>query len=272
MNTLTRRLAQAAAAACTLIPLATAAAPAQASMTVRTGNWAGYIIAAPAGQHVNSVYAEWTVPTARPAHSVGKPPYQASMWVGIDGSKFFGQKYGPFQTGLWELTNARNKPAQYVLFWEMVPDGIQLLRDHYGHVVHPKPGDHITARVSWGTQPQYKYSYHKLHFAVTVNGQLFETYQAPRAGWRVDRHTAEVMSEANSVGSTQNVPGMLDMGTVHYQHAMYAWDNNSLHPVTAVRFEFWRGGTPILQTTGTAKSPGWQYGPDKFTTLVTGRW
>src|SRR5262245_50016766 len=86
MSTLTGRLATAAAAVCglALVPLAATAAPASASPAagsappvLHSANWAGYITAAPPGRHVGMVTAYWTVPTARPGHSVGKPPYQA---------------------------------------------------------------------------------------------------------------------------------------------------------------------------------------------------
>jgi hypothetical protein len=281
MHTLTLRLALAAAAAgaLALIPLAATAASASASQAagsappiLRSMNWGGYITAAPAGKHVNSVSANWTVPTARPGHSVGKPPYQAAMWVGIDGSSHFGQKYGPFQCGVYETTSAKTRQPVYSLFWEMVPDGIQPLQDH-GKTVHVKPGDHILAMVHYGIQPQYPATYHKFTFTVVVNGAWHSTLpKAPGKRWRVDRHTAEVMSESPTFGHTSQIPGMLDMGTVHYFYAAYAWDDNTVHPVTATAMELWHGTKPVLQVTRPATTPGYQHGPDKFATLVTGQW
>ena len=64
---------------------------------------------------------------------------------------------------------------------------------------------------------------------------------------------------------------MLDMGTVHYFHAMYASDDNSIHPVTAARIEIWHGSKPVLQVTRASTSPGYQQGSDRFATIVTGR-
>src|SRR5205823_1988834 len=115
MNPLIRRLGLAAgtASALVLLPLAATAPSASAQSVLTTKNWAGYIVTAPAGRHVGIVSAYWTLPQARPAHSLGKPPYQAAMWVGIDGDSAFGQKYGPFQAGVYETTPAKNKAPEY---------------------------------------------------------------------------------------------------------------------------------------------------------------
>jgi hypothetical protein len=282
MNTLTRRLAAAAAAACglALIPLAAPAPSASASTVLHSANWAGYIVTAPAGRHVGIVSAYWTVPAARPAHSVGKPPYQAAMWVGIDGDSSFGQKYGPFQAGVYETASSKAKAPEYDLFWEMAPDHMQFSWNGHNGKVHVKPGDHILAQVSYGIQPQYPAAYHKFHFVVTVNGQLFETTQKPRAGWRVDRHTVEIISEAPTVGGTTNIPGMLDMGTVTYHHTSYAldsvtnpgWrDSNPWRVTAGYRMELWHGTRQVIRVTAPSTSPG-STGPDRFATAVTGRW
>ena len=197
-------------------------------MTLHSANWAGYITTAPAGRHVGMVTADWTVPQARPGHSVGKPPYQAAMWVGIDGDSYFGQKYGPFQAGVYETTPAKTRAPEYDLFWKMAPDRMQFFKDNHGNKVHVKPGDHILAQVSYGIQPQYSKYYHKFHFSVTVNGVWHDIYATPKAGWRIDRHTAEVISEAPTVSGTKLTPGMLDMGTVTYHHTSYALDSADL--------------------------------------------
>jgi len=269
------RLRTAAAAAITIgaLGLAAAAVPAQAAVSFHSANWAGYIATAPAGQRISSVYAEWTVPQARPGHSVGKPPYQAAMWVGIDGDSYFGQKYGPFQAGVYETTSAKTRAPEYDLFWEMAPDHIQFFRDSHNQKIHVKPGDRIQARVSYGIQPQYSW-YHKFTFSVTVNGWWHSTIQTPKAGWRIDRHTAEVISEAPTVGSTRNIPGMLDMGTVSYHTAFAVWDSSSTtaHSLTVNKSELWHGTKPVLRVTAPSTSPGWHYGPDRFATIVTGRW
>ena len=268
------RAAAAAAVIIGALGAAAATAPAQAAVILHSANWAGYITTAPAGQHISSVYAEWTVPQARSQHSVGKPPYQAAMWVGIDGDSYFGQKYGPFQCGVYEVTSSKAKAPAYSLFWEMVPDGIRPLTDSHGHTVHVRPGDHVDARVSYGIQPQYPSTYHKFTFFVSVNGWWYSTTQTPKAGWRIDRRTAEVISEAPTLGSTRSIPGMLDMGTVQYHSAFAVWDRDSsaLHPVTVNKDELWHGTRQVLRVTAPSTTPGWQHGPDRFATVVTGRW
>jgi hypothetical protein len=55
--------------------------------TLHSINCAGYIVTAAAGGHVGIVTAYWTVPQARPGRSVGKPPYQAATWVGVNGGR-----------------------------------------------------------------------------------------------------------------------------------------------------------------------------------------
>ena len=274
------RTAAAAALITAALGSAAAAVPAQAAVTLHSANWAGYITTAPAGRHVGMVTAYWTVPQARPGHSVGKPPYQAAMWVGIDGDSYFGQKYGPFQAGVYETTPAKTRAPEYDLFWKMAPDRMQFFKDNHGNKVHVKPGDHILAQVSYGIQPQYSKYYHKFHFSVTVNGVWHDIYATPKAGWRIDRHTAEVISEAPTVSGTKLTPGMLDMGTVTYHHTSYALDSADLpgwyasNPwrVTAgPKMELWHGARQVIRVTAPSASPG-SPGPDRFATIVTGRW
>jgi hypothetical protein len=281
MNTLIRRLGLAAGtvSALVLLPLAATAPSASAQSVLTTKNWAGYIVTAPAGRHVGIVSAYWTVPQARPAHSLGKPPYQAAMWVGIDGDSAFGQKYGPFQAGVYETTPAKNKAPEYDLFWEMAPDHIQFFRDSHGSKIHVKPGDHILAQVTYGTNPHYS-TYRKFHLSVTVNGWWHDTWQSPKPGWRIDRHTAEVITEAPTVGGTRLIPGMLDMGTVTYHHTSYGLDNpgapgfyisNPWRLTAGPRIELWHGAKQVIRVSPPSASPG-STGSDRFATAVTGRW
>ena len=81
---------------------------------------------APKGTQIGSITACWVLPKARPWNNSGKAPYQAAMWVGIDGDAKYGQsKPGLWQTGVYEIATKDLKIPEYVLFYEMVPGKIQ---------------------------------------------------------------------------------------------------------------------------------------------------
>jgi hypothetical protein len=73
---------------------------------------------------------------------------------------------------------------------------------------------------------------------------------------------------------------MLDMGTVNYHHTSYAldsiaspgWRDSKPWQLTAgPGIDLWHGARQVVRVTPPSASPG-SPGPDRFATVVTGRW
>ena len=218
--------AAAATAALSLITLAaaspSAAAPARAataSTQVSAGptGWGGYVAVAPKGKTITEVSTTFTVPRALPQNSVGKPlPYQAVMWAGIDGSPYGGYQ-GVEQAGVWEQSWGKKAAPQYLLFWEMYPEG-----PHFIWNAHVKPGDQVFVEV---LAPGELYNDGKFHFIWNVNGTTYPAAAFLAKGAVNAQHTAEVITEipgTKVTGIKGIVPSAaLDMGHVHYTDADY---------------------------------------------------
>jgi len=237
--------ATAVTAALSILTLATASTTAASAATTSASmqaapsiglphvndTWGGYLSEAPKGKTLNDVGAQWTVPTATLKGRVGPKPYEATMWVGLDG---YNTALGPEQAGLWMDTDTPGGKPEYWTFWEMAPanpvafttDGMPLAADHH-NLLKVKPGTHIAATVQYVDQPGFKWN-HQFEFDVYVPGPqgydlVYSAFGNPATvnpGKPVPlRHQAEVITEIQS--RNHHPMGALDLGRVGFDYAQY---------------------------------------------------
>jgi Peptidase A4 family len=289
-----RTLAAAAAAAAglALVPLAAAspsAAPARAAASASAAgntNWAGYVAVAPKGKKISGVSTSFIVPEPLQKNNVGQPlPYQATMWAGIDGSPYGGYQ-GVAQAGVWEKSYGKKARVQYLLFWEMYPQG-----PHFIWNSHVKPGDEVFVAVLAPGDESYDDGMY--HFILRVNGTDYPVPPVPAPEKAVDSlHTAEVITEipGTRVWGIRDLvaAAALDMGQVRYLYADYGLSGEGptdhglrpVYPVTQHKITAHYGYkfTPlqdawIKPSKPSASSPsyGSAWKTDSFTTNYTKR-
>jgi hypothetical protein len=288
MQRLNRLLATATAAvALTTTGAAVAAAPsahaATSPPTIRNGAWAGYITKAPKGHQIEWVMAQFKVPKAKPARSVGPPPYMAAMWVGIDGFVFNNEAInGPWQVGVREISWDK-KNVHYDIFWEMYPGKWHFFKDKKGGNAQVHPGDTVTMIVEapdWMTDHKYHFEIWDL-LADNSNNIIYQASGYMPPGWHAPRSEAEVITE-NPTDAVVQGSGLLDMGAIHYTSADYGYDvndENLRRSVAQIRLIPYHNNNPIIGVSDPSSAPGLvggggPYVPanDEFTTTFTGWW
>jgi hypothetical protein len=221
--------ATAAAAALSLIPLASAGASTTVP-TSTTSNWAGYYMTRPGlttylghryQPRLDAANAMFTVPTGQRAHSAGKSVYEGAMWAGLGGyAKVHGRSESLEQAGVVELAG-KTGPQRYMIFWEMYPSNHE--QNFNGHPVYVKPGDKIQAFI----QTPLMSGTGAWIFRVTVNGKPY-IQSVPASKYHTDEPTtAEVITEwAGGIAGIgprgiagKAVNGMPNTGIVRYDYA-----------------------------------------------------
>jgi Peptidase A4 family len=218
-------------AAASAAPSTASAAPSTVTATpYYSPNWGGYLAVAPAGQHIESVYAFATVPTVNCKHGVGQAPYMAAEWVGMDGFGNLapGPHNGLEQAGILEYCKNQGSTPEYYAFWEMVPGPIQL----FGKV---KPGDEVDMAVIGPDDNPYPGNF---QLTVVDGDTYYVKWTTPPAGTIGYQHTAEVVTERPAWDG--HLSGLIDTGKVTYTGATYSLSSGyqlaiTQHPVWNLR-------------------------------------
>ena len=186
----------------------TGAAASAGDRATESTNWSGY--AATGSNHAfTSVSASWTEPTATCTSSGDK---YAAFWVGLDGYNSDSVE----QTGT--DSDCAGRTPDYYGWYEMFPaDPV-----YFTNVV--KPGDHMTASVTFSGTETYKL------VLEDVTRDWTKTITKNQAG--LDRSSAEVITEAPS--SETGVLPLADFGTVDYTAAKANGTSLASHSPTEI--------------------------------------
>lgn len=214
--------ASSASTAAPAAPVVSVSAAPSLGLPYDSSSWGGYLANAPKNTTINAVGAEWTVPKVTLSGHVGSKPFEAVMWVGMDG---YGTKIGPEQCGLWIDNATSNGQLEYWMFYELAPaypkafttDGNPLAKDEH-NLLRVKPGEQISALVQYFNQPGFKWN-HDFSFTVSVGSSYYDQISAPGTPAPL-RHQAEVITEIPSENG--HPVGALDLGRVSYSYAEYS--------------------------------------------------
>jgi hypothetical protein len=179
------------------------AAPALASSTTRSSNWAGYAVHR-SGAHFKRVLGTWTQPSATCAP--GTPTY-SSVWVGLGG---FSETSNALEQIGSEVDCSARGTVQSSAWYELVPAASRVIR------MTVRPGDRLSAAVGVAghevTLTLRDLTRHRT-FTRRVHVSVLDTTSAD---WIL-----EAPSECSSAVSCQTLP-LADFGTAAFSHAVTA--------------------------------------------------
>jgi hypothetical protein len=195
-------------------------------------NWSGYFMDRPGPQTFNGhkyqprlegVGVSFTIPHVQKNYVVGKPVYEASMWIGLGGMRNVRGTNQPQtleQCGVVEVADSTTGARSWMLFWEMYPFNHEA--DFNGKPVYVKPGDKIYTMVTppWNAGGSWR-------FLVQVNDHQY-TQTVPANKWHANEPTtAEAITEwAGGIAGVgpvgikgKTIHGVPNTGTVGYSNA-----------------------------------------------------
>ena len=173
----------------------------------RSSNWSGYDVT---GGPFTSVTATWTQPRARPSVDFT----DAAFWVGLDGDTGDSDIASPTveQIGTESFTL---RGTHYDAWYEMYPDYAHYIYLGHGHNRHPmaiRPGDVITAAVTWNGSTSFT-----LSLVNKTTGRSFATTKTiAKDAVQPERSSAEVVVEAPMLGDGSLLP-VADFGLVRFR-------------------------------------------------------
>lgn len=171
----------------------------------KSTNWAGYVVTRKSGRF-RQVVATYRVPKLACWNS---PHGNSSHWVGLDGWGESGTSATVEQDGVQAYCAGSNgRSARYRPWWEMFPKPETVINKR---VV---PGNLMTASVYYASK---RHSF-KLKLQNRTRGWTFSTWQKCVSGYRCQRLTAEIISEAPTLITSS---GVRLAGLADYRQADY---------------------------------------------------